>query len=163
MASHFPKNHKLRPLYRFAAFLAGVYCLLFGILGVIATSGDAVFSRTSHRVFGLRTNLAFSVASIAVGALIVVVVMIGRNVDRNVNMVLGPVFILAGLGMMATMQTSANFLNFGMSTCIVSFVIGLVLLASAFYGEVAPHDVAVAEEEFRRSAPDPESELRRHP
>jgi hypothetical protein len=162
-ASHFPKNHPLRPLYRVLGFLAGLYCLLFGIIGTTSTAHEAIFARTSERVFGLQTNRGFAVASIVVGAVIVVVIMIGRNVDRTVNMVLGPVFILAGLAMMAVMQTSANFLNFEMSTCVVSFVIGLILMASAFYSEVAPRDVAEAEDQFRRRAPDPESELRRHP
>ena len=60
-------------------------------------------------------------------------------------------------------DTDANFFNFGMLTCIVSFVIGLVLMAAGFYAEVAPAEVAAAEENFRRSAPDPESALRPHP
>jgi ABC-type xylose transport system permease subunit len=162
-ASHFPKNHPLRPFYRFLGFLAGLYCLLFGIIGTTQTAHEAVFARTSERVFGLQTNLGFAVASVVVGAIIVIVIVIGRNIDRSVNMVLGPVFIVAGLAMMALMQTSANFLNFEMSTCVVSFVIGLILMASAFYSEVAPREEAEAEDQFRRGGPDPESELRRHP
>jgi hypothetical protein len=163
MASHFPKNHRLRPLYRFLSFLAGVYCLVFGILGVAATSGDPLFSRADHRVFALRTNLAFSLVSIVLGAVIVVVVVLGHNVDRTAEMVFGPLFLVVGLAMMAVLRTGANILNFGVSTCVVSFCIGLVLLGGAFYGEVGSPEVARAEENFRRSAPDPESQLRRHP
>ena len=33
------------------------------------------------------------------------------------------------------MQTDLNFLGFTMSTCIVSFVIGLVLFTAALYGK----------------------------
>lgn len=161
--SHFPKNHRLRPLYRFLSFLAGLYCLLFGIIGAVVTSGDSFFGRDSHRVFGLKTNLAFAVASIVVGLVIILAVIVGRNLDRTVNMLLGPLFLLVGLAMMTLLQTNANFLNFGMSTCIVSFVIGLVLLSSAFYSEVGSPSLARAEEAFRRHAPDPESELNRHP
>ena len=163
MASHFPKNHRLRPLYRTLAFLAGAYCLVFGILGVVATSGESLFSRADHRVFGLHTNLAFSLVSIVLGAVVVVVVLLGHNIDRTTEMVLGPLFLAVGLAMMALLRTSANILNFGVSTCVVSFVIGLVLLTGGFYGEVASPEMARAEEDFRRNAPDPESQLRRHP
>jgi hypothetical protein len=163
MTSHFPKNHRLRPLYRCLSFLAGGYCLIFGILGIAATRGDSLFSRAANRVFGLRTNLAFSVASIALGLVIVVVVVLGHNIDRTTEMVLGPLFLVVGLAMMGLVRTSANILNFGVSTCVVSFVIGLVLLSGAFYSEVGPPELARAEEDFRRSAPDPESQLRRHP
>jgi hypothetical protein len=160
--SHFPKNHPLRPLYRVLGFAAGAYCLVFGILGVATVSG-ALFARGHDRVLGLQINLAFAVASIVVGAIIVVTAVIGRNVDRGVNLILGPLFLVVGLAMMGLMQTGANFLDFGMSTCIVSFVIGLVLLAGAFYGETASPEQARAEEAFRRSAPDPESQLQPHP
>jgi peptidoglycan/LPS O-acetylase OafA/YrhL len=94
---------------------------------------------------------------------VLLVTVVGRNVDRTVYLILGPAFIAMGLVMMGFMQTDANFFNFGMSTCIVSFVIGLVLTAAGFYAEVAPAHVAAAEESFRRSAPDPESDLHPHP
>lgn len=159
--SHFPKNHRLRPLYRLLAAAAGVYCVVFGIVGLVRSGGSGFFSTGSYWALGLKTNPAFSVLSIFVGVLVLGLVAIGRNLDRNVNMVLGPGFIVIGLVMMAVMGTNANILNFGMSTCIVSFLIGLVLMTSAFYGEVAPEHRATAEERFRRGAPDPE--MLRHP
>lgn len=161
--SHFPKNHQLRPLYRAAGAAAGFYCILFGAVGLGKGVGQGLFSRGSSWALGLKTNEAFAIVSIIVGAVVVGAAVIGHNVDRVVDMVLGPVFIGTGLAMMGLMETDANFLNFGMSTCIVSFVIGLVLMAAGFYAEVAPAEVAVAEENFRRSAPDPESALRPHP
>jgi len=156
MASHLPKNHHLRPLYRFLGFLAGLYCIVFGIVGVIETRGQGTFAQGSYRAVGLKTNMAFSILSIIVGAIVVAVVMIGRNLDRNVNFVLGPGFILMGLLMMTLMQTTANVLNFGMSTCVVSFIIGLVLFAEALYGETASARVASVEEHQRLHSPDPE-------
>jgi Domain of unknown function (DUF4383) len=161
MVSHLPKNHRLRGFYRLVAGVAGSYCLVFGIVGIVRTHASGPFDMGPYWALGLKTNLAFSILSVVVGVVAIGAIVIGRNVDRNLNIVLGPGFIAVGLLMMALMQTNANVLNYSMSTCIVSFVIGLAFLISGFYGEVADQDAAAAEERFRRNAPDPER--LRHP
>jgi len=148
---HLPKNHPLRPLYRFLALAAGGYCLLFGIVGAATTHDPGLFARAPMTALGLRTNLAFSILSIAVGAAVVAVVVRGHNLDRTALMVLGPGFMLVGLVMLAVLRTGANVLNFDLTTCIVSFVIGLVLFAAGMYSEVAPLREQVVEEEYRHS------------
>lgn len=155
MASHLPKNHPLRSFYRFLAFLAGAYIIAFGIVGIAVSGGHGAFARDDVHALGLRTNLAFSLLSVLVGVVAIGVVLVGRNVDRNVNLVLGPGFMLVGLIMLTVMRTSANILNFDMATCIVSFVIGIVLSTSALYGEVASAEHAAREEAFRHRAADP--------
>ena len=62
--SHIPVNHHLRPLYRTLAGFAAVYLLVFGVVGVAQTSGAGLFARDNVSALGLRTNLAFSVASV---------------------------------------------------------------------------------------------------
>lgn len=148
--AHLPKNHVLRPFYRILALVAGVYCLIFGIVGIARTSGHSMFAQAPIRALGLRTNLAFALLSVLVGLVVIGATAMGRNLDRKVNMVLGPGFLVVGVVMMTVMRTSANVLNFGMSTCIVSFVIGLALFAGFLYGEVAPAEQALAEEHHRR-------------
>jgi hypothetical protein len=148
--AHLPKNHVLRPFYRILALAAGVYCLIFGIVGALRTHGHSIFAQVPVRALGLRTNLAFALLSVLVGLVVIGATAVGRNVDRNVNIVLGPGFIVMGLAMMTVMRTSANVLNFGMSTCVVSFVIGLALFAGGLYGEEAPPEQALAEEQHRR-------------
>jgi hypothetical protein len=151
MATHLPTNHPLRPLYRFLALLAGGYCLLFGIVGVMRASGHGFFAVSDVRALGLRTNTAFATLSILVGALVVVSTVMGRNVDHRLGMVAGPAFILVGILMLLLMDTTANFLNFGMSTCIVSFLIGMVIMAAGFYTRVGTLEEAQQEEGFRHS------------
>ena len=56
--------------------------------------------------------------------------VIGRKVDQWTNLIAAVVFLVAGMAMMMLMQTDLNFLGFTMSTCIVSFVIGLVLFTA---------------------------------
>jgi hypothetical protein len=154
--SHLPVNHHLRPLYRVLAGLAGLYVLLFGIVGLVETSDSTVFGRDATYALGLKTNLAFSVLSIVVGAIVLIGVLIGRNIDRAINLFAGIVFLGAGLVMLTVMETEANILNFSVSTCVVSFVIGLVLFTAGLYGRVGSRARASAEESFRHGAPEVE-------
>ena len=80
--SHYPVNHPLRPLYRVLAAIAGLYVLVFGVVGVVRAGGAPVFDRSDMVVLGLRTNLAFALMSIGAGAVILLAWFVGRNVDR---------------------------------------------------------------------------------
>lgn len=156
--SHFPKNHWLRSAYRIGAGLAGVFCLVFGIVGIVTTHGHGFFAQDSAQAFGLRTNTAFAVLSIVVGLVVMGATIVGRNVDRMVNLVAGPLFLLVGILMLALIRTDANFLDFEMSTCVVSFVIGVVLLTAGLYGHVTSPEDAAGEERFRHgTGSDPET------
>lgn len=134
--SHIPVNHPLRPLYRAAAVLAGLYVLAFGAIGLAVTNGTELFAQGDTEALGLRTNLAFSVLSVVVGATILGATAIGRNVDRAVYLACGLVFLFAGTVMMMLIHTDSNLLNFSIGTCVVSYVIGMVLLAAGLYAKV---------------------------
>lgn len=146
---HIPVNHRLRPFYRVLAALAGVYVLLFGIIGVTRTAGDPLFDRGNVTVFGLRLNLAFAILSIIVGIIVLGGALWGRNLDHFINMAGGGVFLGAGILMLTVLQTSANFLNYEVATCVTSFVIGLVLLTAGLYGKVGSPEEEAAHEAHR--------------
>jgi hypothetical protein len=147
--AHTPVNHPLRPLYRVLAGLTGLYVLFFGIFGVVKTSGTGLFDRPSTYALGLRTNLAFAIISIVAGLIIVAAAAIGRNLDHAVNQVAGYAFAVMGALMLALLQTDANFLNFSVATCIVSFVISLLLLTAGLYSKVGSPDDVEAERVFQ--------------
>jgi hypothetical protein len=147
--AHIPVNHHLRPLYRVLAAISGIYVLVFGAVGLIETSDSPLFDRTDTVALGLRTNLAFSVLSIVVGAIVLLCVVVGRNLDFYSNLGVGTLFLVAGMTMLALLRTDANVLNFSMATCIVSFVIGLVLSTAGLYGRVGSAAQAATEEAFR--------------
>ena len=65
------------------------------------------------------------------------------------NMFAAIAFLVAGMAMMVLMQTDLNFLGFTMATCIVSFVIGLVLFTAALYGKIGTAEDIRKEEAFR--------------
>lgn len=136
--SHIPVNHPMRPFYRFLAGVAGLYVLVFGIVALTETRGLAAFGThaSDHAwALGLRANLGFAVISIAAGAIVLAGVLIGRNVDRVVNIYGGLAFMIVGMAMLLLLQTNANFLAFSMSNCVVSFIIGTVLFSAGLYAK----------------------------
>src|SRR4051812_43595631 len=123
--SHMPINHPMRPFYRFLAVLSGLYVLVFGIVAFAKTRGTSAFSQSQHTwALGLRTNLGFALISIVAGAIIIVCTIIGRNLDRWVNIAGGLFSMTVGLAMLLVLQTNANFLMFSMSNCVAAFIVG---------------------------------------
>ncbi len=139
-------------MWRALAFLAGAYILVLGILGFIEgqNAGLGWFAQDGlPTVLFLKTNPAFSVMSVVVGAIVVVGALLGRNLDRWINLSAGTVFLLAGMFMLLLLRTDVNFLGFGMSTCIVSFILGLIMFTAGLYGRVGSTEEAVQEEKRR--------------
>jgi hypothetical protein len=151
MATHLPVNHRFRGLYRGLAGATGIYLVGFGAAGAAASRGEPFFGQGDMQAWGLHTNMAFSVLSIAVGVVILAGVAIGRNVDRFINMIGANVFILAGLIMLPLSRSSLNFLNYDVTAAVVSFVIGTILLLSGLYGRVGPAEQRAHEEAFRHN------------
>ncbi|MCX5069145.1 DUF4383 domain-containing protein [Micromonospora lupini] len=147
---HFPVNHPARPLYRVLSGLIGVYILVFGVWGVAETIGDPLFDRGSHWALGLRTNLAFSLASVVFGVVLIFGASRRSNLGHYMNLTAGVVFLVTSILMMSVLQTDANFLNFSMSTVIVSMLFGLILLGTGLYDKVGPSEHAEAELERRK-------------
>lgn len=148
--SHIPVNHPMRTFYRFLAGLAGLYVLVFGIVALVKTSGTPAFGQDQLSwALGIRSNPGFAVISIITGAIILVCAMIGRNIDRYVNVVGGLFFMVVGMGMLLLMRTDANFLGFSMANCVASFLIGTVLFAAGLYGKTGSADAAHLEEAVR--------------
>ncbi|MEU3453790.1 DUF4383 domain-containing protein [Micromonospora sp. NPDC006766] len=147
--AHIPVNHPARPFYRVLAGLIGVYILAFGVYGVVLTWNKGLFGRGSDWSLGLRTNLAFSIVSVIFGAFLLIGASRRSNLGHYMNLTAGAVFLFTGLLMMALLQT-ANFLNFSMSTVIVSLLFGLVLLGTGLYDKVGPPEHAAAERERSR-------------
>ena len=146
---HIPVNHPLQPWYRLLAAAAGAFVLVFGIIGITRTATDPLFAHNDDEVFGLKLNLAFSIISILTGIVVLGGALIGDNLDHFINLIGGGIFLGAGMIMMILLRPGPDFLNFRMATCIVSFVIGLVLLLAGLYGKTASVAAQAQEESFR--------------
>ena len=147
--SHIPVNHHLRPLYRAITALIGIYVFLFGVVGIISSAGTQLLARADISALGLRTNLAFSVASVAAGALILLSVIVGRGVYYVMGVWGGAAFMVVGLAMLALLNTDLNVLNFSIATVMVSFVFGILLFSAGLYGKSGSPEVARAGEAVR--------------
>ncbi|BCJ58681.1 DUF4383 domain-containing protein [Micromonospora endophytica] len=146
---HFPVNHPARPVYRALSALVGLYILVFGVWGTALTWGEPLFARDGSWALGLRTNLAFSLVSVIFGVVLIVGASRSNNLGHYMNLTAGVVFLVTSILMMAVLQTSANFLNFSMSTVIVSMVFGLILFGTGVYDKVGPEEHAEAERNRR--------------
>jgi hypothetical protein len=136
--AHNPVNHPLRPLYRALGGLVGVYLIVFGIYGIIVNAGDDFFATVPDRVFGQGANMFASIISLLTGVVLVVVTVLGRNLDTETYKYLGwAVLVVASYGL-ATSRTDANFLGFSIATVIVDYLVGLILVLASLYITSAP-------------------------
>ncbi|MFJ8943663.1 DUF4383 domain-containing protein [Streptomyces sp. NPDC102395] len=138
---HLPVDHRLNKVYRVGAGLMGAGLLTFGIFGILHRIG--FFDTGGDTVWSLNTNGALSWLSVAVGLLLMVGMVIGGNFASTLNMTLGVLFVLSGFLNMGLLETDYNFLAFQIQNCLLSFVIGILLLVFGMYGRVGsalPHD-----------------------
>jgi hypothetical protein len=140
--AHNPVNHPLRPLYRALGALTGAYLVLFGILGAIMTADAGLFGHSTDRVLGQHTNLFWSIAAALIGAIVVIATVIGRNSDTVVDKYFGWGLLVVGSYELAAIRTDANFGNFSVSTVVVTYLLGLVLIMAAYYCLVGPAEHA---------------------
>jgi hypothetical protein len=147
--AHNPVNHPMRPMYRTLGFLAGAYLLVFGIIGLIQTSGHDFTGDVGVRVLGQQTNLLWSIITVIVGAVVLIATVIGRNADAAADRFLGWALLVVGAYGLATSRTDANFLGFSIATVVVTFLVGLVLITTSLYSKVAPVERAGAPRQVR--------------
>lgn len=151
--AHNPVNHPLRPIYRGLGFLAGAYLVVFGIVGLIQTSGHDFAGKTGVRVLGQESNLLWSIITLILGAIVLIATVIGRNADTETDRILGWGMLVIGVYSLATIRTDANFLGFSIATVVVTFLVGMVLITTALYSKVAPASQPGAPRQVREGRP----------
>ncbi|HEX5542257.1 MAG TPA: DUF4383 domain-containing protein [Micromonospora sp.] len=140
--AHNPVNHPSRPIHRALAGLVGLYLVIFGIFG--AVSGGEFFARDDLRVLGQGANLGSSLLLGGLGVVVLVGIGLGRNIDVKINKSFGYAFMAIGLAAIAIERTDANILNFTVTTCMVTMVLGVVLLTAGLYGKTGTEEEAQA-------------------
>ncbi|HEY7271094.1 MAG TPA: DUF4383 domain-containing protein [Actinoplanes sp.] len=136
--AHTPINHPLRPLYRALCALVGIYLILFGVVGFLVGDGD--------RVLGQGANTLWSVVSLILGVIVLAATVMGRNLDVKVNQYVGWALVAIGTLSLAVSRTDANFLDFTVSTVVVTYICALILILSSLYGKVGTDEDAHAEQ-----------------
>lgn len=151
--AHNPVNHPLRPVYRALGGLTGLYLVIFGVVGLFVTGGDGLFARDTDRVLGQGSNLAWSIISIVLGAVVLVATVLGRNLDVAVDTYLGWALLVIGTFSLTVSRTEVNIFNFTVSTVIVTYLAGLVLILTGLYSTVAAPQDAGAPRQQRENQP----------
>jgi hypothetical protein len=147
--AHNPVNHPLRPMYRALAFVAGAYLVVFGIVGLIRTSGESFAGSTGVRVLGQGSNLLWSIVCLVLGAIVVVATVIGRNLDTEADKYVGWALLVVGSYELAMSRTDANVFGFTIATVVVTYLLGLSLITAGLYSKVAPPSHAGAPRQVR--------------
>ncbi|MFK0215445.1 MULTISPECIES: DUF4383 domain-containing protein [unclassified Streptomyces] len=136
-----PVDHHLARVYRVGSALCGLILLCFGCLGFADFLSP--FSTSGDKIAGMTSNSALSVLSLVFGVALLGGAVVGGNFASSLNMTVGSLFLLSGFWHLFVLDRSANFLDFGMTNVIFSFVMGLVILTFGMYGRVSgrlPHD-----------------------
>ncbi|MEV4947012.1 DUF4383 domain-containing protein [Streptomyces sp. NPDC053755] len=141
LRNELPVDHHLARVYRAGSALCGLLLVLFGCFGF----ADALspFDTGGERIAGMTTNTTLSVISVLVGLALLAGAVVGGNAASTLNMVIGTLFLLSGFWHIFVLDKAANFLDFGMTNVMFSFVMGLLILTFGMYGRVAgrlPHD-----------------------
>ncbi|NBE81282.1 DUF4383 domain-containing protein [Micromonospora rubida] len=147
--AHTPVNHPARPIYRAIGGLVGLYFVVFGVLGIIASAGNDFLAQDDTKVLGQGTNLGFSLLSILLGVAIVAGTVIGRNLDVAINQWLAYALMVLGLAELAFLHTDANIFNFTIFTDIVVLTLSLVLLMVGMYGKIGTEEETEAWQKAR--------------
>ncbi|WP_319459077.1 DUF4383 domain-containing protein [Micromonospora sp. RTP1Z1] len=147
--AHTPVNHPARPIYRAIGGLVGLYFVVFGVLGIIASAGNDVLAQDGTTVLGQGTNTGYSLLAVLFGLMILAGTAIGRNLDVAVNQWLSYALMALGLAELAFIRTDANIFNFSIITVIVTFTLALVLLMVGMYGKVGTDEEKNAWEKAR--------------
>ncbi|WP_405113905.1 DUF4383 domain-containing protein [Micromonospora sp. NBC_01405] len=147
--AHTPVNHPARPIYRAIGGLVGLYFVVFGVLGIVASAGNDFLAQDDTKALGQGTNLGFSLISILLGVAILAGTAIGRNLDVAINQWLAYVLMVLGLAALAFLQTDANIFNFTIFTDIVVLTLSMVLLMVGMYGKVGTEEESEAWQKAR--------------
>ncbi|MGA4725890.1 DUF4383 domain-containing protein [Micromonospora taraxaci] len=147
--AHTPVNHPARPIYRAIGGLTGLYLVVFGVLGIIASTGNEILAQDDTRVLGQGTNLGFSLLSVLLGIVVLVGTALGRNIDVAINQWLAYALMVIGLAGLAFIRTDGNIFNFSITTVVVVLTASLVLLMVGMYGKVGTDEEAEAFQKAR--------------
>ena len=147
--AHNPINHPLRPLYRLLALLAGAYLVVFGVVGLIVSSGAGLLDRPDDRILGQGANMLWSIVSLIFGAVVLLASLTPRNLGNQVQWLGGWTLLVIGSYELATSRTDANFLKFTIATVVVTYLVGLALVLAGLYTKVGADEHAGAPRQVR--------------
>jgi hypothetical protein len=120
---------------RIGALAVAAVILVFGLLGF--AGGLDFFSTDGEPILGMSSNGLLSTVSVLTAAVLVLAALRSPRTASTLMIVVGSLFLVAGLASLAVLRTDANILAFEIENVIFSEVAGLVLLMLGAYGRVS--------------------------
>ncbi|TKJ20527.1 DUF4383 domain-containing protein [Blastococcus sp. CCUG 61487] len=120
---------------RVGALAVAAVILVFGVLGF--AGGLDFFATDGEPILGMSSNGLLSTVSVVTAAVLVLAALRSPRTASTLMMVVGALFLVAGLASLAVLRTEANLLAFEIENVIFSEVTGLVLLLLGAYGRVS--------------------------
>ncbi len=120
---------------RIGALAVAAVILVFGLLGF--AGGLDFFSTDGEPILGMSSNGLLSTVSVLTAAVLVLTALRSPRTASTLMIVVGSLFLVAGLASLAVLRTDANILAFEIENVIFSEVAGLVLLMLGAYGRVS--------------------------
>jgi len=121
-------------VHRVGAVAVAAVIAVFGILGF--AGGLAFFSTEGEPILGMSSNGLLSTVSVVTAGVLIAAAVRGARIASTVMIVVGALFIVAGLLSLAVLRTELNLLAFEFSNVVFSAVAGLTLLLLGAYGRL---------------------------
>lgn len=128
---HFPLNHPLSGFYRAIAVITAVAMVIYPLL--------------------FSNNTAFAVVMMVLAVPVLLGVFGGRDRYHFLNEVVGAALIVLGIAGLLVLDSPYNYLGLSVSSCIVLFALGSVLLTAGMYTKTGTAEQARAEEAYRHA------------
>ena len=125
-------DHRIWHVHQVGSGVLGGVLVTFGVLGFVNQLD--FFATTGGEVIGISSNGLLSAVSVVFGAGLIAIAFAPRATSSWVATAVGALFVVAGLGNLALLETSANLLAFELPNVIFSLLSGLTLLALGLYG-----------------------------
>jgi hypothetical protein len=125
-------DHRIWHVHQVGSGVLGGVLVTFGLLGFVNQLD--FFATTGGEINGISSNGLLSTVSVVFGAGLIASAFAPRATSSWVATVVGALFIVAGLGNLALLETSANLLAFELPNVIFSLLSGIALLALGLYG-----------------------------
>ena len=125
-------DHGIWHVHQVGSGVLGGVLVTFGLLGFVNQLD--FFATTGGDVAGISSNGLLSTVSLVFGAGLIASAFAPRATSSWVATLVGALFVLAGLGNLALLETSANLLAFELPNVLFSLLSGIALLALGLYG-----------------------------
>ena len=145
---HYPINHRLSGTYRVLTVAVSLLMLVWAVIGVAQTSGQALFRDEGATVLGLRAGLGMFLLTGLAAGVVLVSMLLGRRRQHFLTEGAGAFVIVLGMAGL----TLPSFLSVGVAGCIAAFLAGSFLLLAGMYTKPGTQAQARAEEVYRHSS-----------